>query len=67
MDEDTSIKEELNRLYTERTNLIIAYQEMAEAAHRLRDWNSPRIVDTFLLHWVAKGGVCGNAVFHSGI
>jgi len=37
MDEDTSIEEELNRLYAERTNLIIAYQEMSEAAHRLRD------------------------------
>lgn len=37
MDQDTSIQDELNRLYNERSNLIQAYQEMAEAARRLHD------------------------------
>lgn len=35
MEEDASIKDELDRLYNERSNLLQAYQEMAEAAQRL--------------------------------
>ena len=37
MNEELTKEEELARLYNERANLIIAYQEMAEAARRLEE------------------------------
>jgi hypothetical protein len=37
MNQDDPIEKELRRLYDERSNLIRAYQEMAEAARRLQE------------------------------